>query len=78
MWDFYPTGFFPRLLVRIMHAQFPVPASWANAAIFFSRSGDEVGLLQIKKADSKYCLEVAVVAVVLVTYLLILTGFCTF
>lgn len=60
MWDYYPYGFFPRLLVRLMHLQLPVPVSWANAAVILSKSGDEVALLQMKKEADKYCLEVSI------------------
>lgn len=58
LWDFYPSGFFARLLVRLMHLQIAVSGSWANAAILCSRLGDEAALLQMKKEDDMYYLEV--------------------
>lgn len=58
VWDFYPAGFFPRLLVRLMHLQLMVPISWANAAVLFSRVGDEVTFLEIKQETHKFILEV--------------------
>lgn len=44
--------------MRLMHLQLAVPVSWANAAVLFSRLGDEVAFLQVKKEQEKFCLEV--------------------
>lgn len=57
MWDFQPTGFFTRLLVRLMHMQMIVAVSWQNAGVICSCFGDEVGFLELKRED-KYLLEV--------------------
>lgn len=59
-WDFYPSGFFPRLLVRLMHLKLAMPLSWANAAVLHSRDGDEVAFLHLKKEGEKFCLEVCI------------------
>lgn len=58
VWDVYPTGFFARLLVKLMHLQLVVPVSWSNAAVLCSSFGDEVGFLLMKQRHDKHCLEV--------------------
>lgn len=79
VWDFHPSGFFTRLLVRLMHLQIAVPVSWANAAVLLSRSGDEAAFLQMKRENDKHYLEVScvVVAPVIVAAVVGVVGLCT-
>jgi len=58
IWDYFPSGFFARLLVRIMHLQLAVPISWSDAAIVFGSDGDEVGFLTLKPENDKFSLGV--------------------
>jgi hypothetical protein len=57
VWGYFPVGFFPRLLVRLMHQQLPIPICWSDAAVVFSMEGDECGFMNIKQLPN-FCLEV--------------------
>lgn len=43
-----------------MHLQIAVAGSWTNAAVLFSKAGDEVAFLCIRK-DDKFYLEVCLI-----------------
>ena len=53
-WQRFPNGFFPRLLVRLMHQQLSLHASWIDAAVLCGGTGDEVAFLQLSKPGDAF------------------------
>lgn len=52
-----------------MHLKLAVPISWANAAVLYSRHGDEVAFLHMKKEHEKFYLEVCFIFAFFVLFL---------
>lgn len=57
-WPFYPANFFPRLLLRYMHMQFLLLASWVDAVIIMNQERDQHGFVQFFRKEGKFFLEV--------------------
>lgn len=61
MWEFYPSGFVPRLLLRLVHLRMTLLKSWYDGAIILSQNGTECAHVQLSKIEaqeSTYQLEV--------------------
>ena len=59
-WPSYPSGFFPRLLLRLQHLRVRTLISWLDAAVITGRDGTECAFLKLSRlsGQNKYCLEV--------------------
>jgi hypothetical protein len=57
-WDFLPSGFFPRLLLRLVHLRMRLLACWIDAAVIMGRNDFECAFLQLLRNEDKYNLEV--------------------
>jgi len=58
-WPFYPSGFFPRLLLRLAHLRVRVLASWLDAAVIMGRDEGECAFVKLSHStESIYSLEV--------------------
>jgi len=57
-WDFLPSGFFPRLLLRLVHLRMRLLAGWIDAAVVMGRNNFECAFLRLSRNEDKYYLEV--------------------
>lgn len=60
-WDFFPTGFFSQMLLRLVHLRMQVLACWLNAAVIMGKTGSECAILQLQRGageENRYYLEV--------------------
>lgn len=60
-WSFFPAGFFPQLLLRLVHLRVRFLGCWLNGAVVMSRAGTECALLKLSHSpneDNQYLLEV--------------------
>ena len=57
-WSFYPSGFFPRLILRLAHLRIRLLASWLDAAIIMGRDDSECAFLRLAHSEAAYHLEV--------------------
>jgi hypothetical protein len=79
-WTSYPSGLFPRILLRIFHTQLIVMACWLDAAVVMSRKGKDCAFLHIAQDSNRniYFLEVALFHLFFSFFLhFILLGFCS-
>lgn len=59
-WNFYPAGFVPRLLLRLVHLRLRPLKCWLDAAVIMSRDGSEYAFFKIEQIgeDTVYELKV--------------------
>lgn len=57
-WENYPAGFFPRLLLRLMHTQISLLGSWVDAAVVMSQDQQFFGFLHLFPHNDEFVLEV--------------------
>lgn len=50
-WAFYPSGFVPRLLLRLVHLRLRPLKCWLDAAVIMNRDGNEFAFFQISKIE---------------------------
>lgn len=68
-WPSHPTGFFPRLLLRLVHLRMKPLACWLDAAVIMGKGGVECAFLHLfRQQDSQFVLEV----LLYIIYLLLL------
>eukprot|EP00026_Physarum_polycephalum_P000182 Phypoly_transcript_00182.p1 GENE.Phypoly_transcript_00182~~Phypoly_transcript_00182.p1 ORF type:complete len:2033 (+),score=208.26 Phypoly_transcript_00182:30-6101(+) len=63
-WKIFPSGFFPRLLLRLVHLRMKPLVCWLDAAVILGKDGTECAFMRLsqKLEDSSFFLEVLVKA----------------
>jgi hypothetical protein len=61
-WKFFPSGFFPRLLLRLVHLRMNTLVCWLDSAIILGTNGVECAFMQLsrKSHDDPFILEVCI------------------
>ncbi len=59
-WGFQPEGFFPRLLLRLVHLRLTPLTCWLDAAVFMGREGGECAFMKLSHSfeENQYTLKV--------------------
>ena len=59
-WRFFPAGFFPRLLLRLVHFRLRPLACWLDAAVIMGKYSNECAFMQLHPdpQDAMFHLEV--------------------
>lgn len=57
-WSYYPSNFFPRLLLRFMHMQLLLLGSWVDAVVIMNQEQEQYGFLKFFSRDGSFILEV--------------------